>query len=924
MVQENNHDIDPLERARQASLQEGLQKLSQAQRTRVILINQLVEVSRNAQGQQGITPLMWQAAFGGEFSLSGLNAILRFTENVNQTDASGRTALMYAAIGENQRGSVRCCEALIRAGADINARCQSGLSALDLACVSGNIGVIDVLIRQGVNVNQSYGLGATEITPLRLAIRNGQTDVVKFLLERGAIVQEKDIQLLMMMPDQNKAREIVEQLKPYTSQEMMDEAVLKIGSSDFSRYGLSLGQTNLAFQEVNSMRLNRRKTHDSERDLKTEDASDLISRLGYTPDELRYLLPTPQGIANVAAGSVEDTINETGFSLNLVSYDYVPKEVLSAIRLAQYDVIKGYENEESLIQAMEENSALKDAVSLQNSMLNSMQPQQTGVGSVFRTIRVIKDVVTTAGLVAAAGGAVWVYNNPQDAMEYLKNAIEAVGRNSETADRVIQNAAHLRFATSTLFRGQSPEQLEERFGELLSRWKAVATNTDPQNFAEFQDFLNKSYTQTGNFGCNNPDFARELWICYDFARRYGLKLSDLYAVDENKLTEYKINIAILEETIRNREWTVFKEQLIMEGIKDDPNNPNDEWDRRMREESGRIDKRVKAILNGPSEITRALENVRCNFSIYNGIELAINNANRSKRQSERRSFDEILSRMRDFRNKYSNSTAYPEFANVNWTEFDRVVQTADEVFNVEQGGEITEDDKIQLENYSRYVNVVSKVEKLLTPPEVDRVLASRIMDTLNRPQERLRLKGRLISSDITTGKIIGYTDAEGNTTGPFFPVVIEEKNATGIVIERSVYLLPYNGTAKVGETTVLSDPGVQKFDVPAACLTYSINGSIEYLVKVTEYNQDQGRVVAHSYEVINGEKIQGSDEQQEVSKLDDVMVFQRDENSSGGTSSLAHSSVGDKTNVRQTLSGVAEPVAHVGVIVTERGGTQNG
>ena len=195
MVQENNHDIDPLERARQASLQEGLQKLSQAQRTRVILINQLVEVSRNAQGQQGITPLMWQAAFGGEFSLSGLNAILRFTENVNQTDASGRTALMYAAIGENQRGSVRCCEALIRAGADINARCQSGLSALDLACVTGNIGVIDVLIRQGVNVNQSYGFGATEITPLRLAIRNGQTDVVKFLLERGAIVQEKDIHI---------------------------------------------------------------------------------------------------------------------------------------------------------------------------------------------------------------------------------------------------------------------------------------------------------------------------------------------------------------------------------------------------------------------------------------------------------------------------------------------------------------------------------------------------------------------------------------------------------------------------------------------------------------------------------------------------------------------------------------------------------
>ncbi|MBQ3034762.1 MAG: ankyrin repeat domain-containing protein [Alphaproteobacteria bacterium] len=915
MVQENNHDIDPLERARQASLQEGLQKLSQAQRTRVILINQLVEVSRNAQGQQGITPLMWQAAFGGEFSLSGLNAILRFTENVNQTDASGRTALMYAAIGENQRGSVRCCEALIRAGADINARCQSGLSALDLACVSGNIGVIDVLIRQGVNVNQSYGVGATEITPLRLAIRNGQTDVVKFLLERGAIVQEKDIQLLMMMPDQNKAREIVEQLKPYTSQEMMDEAVLKIGSSDFSRYGLSLGQTNLAFQEVNSMRLNRRKTHDSERDLKTEDASDLISRLGYTPNELRYLLPTPQGITNVAAGSVEDTINETGFSLNLVSYNYVPKEVLSAIRLAQYDVIKGYENEESLIQAMEENSALKDAVSLQNSMLNSMQPQQTGVASVYKTIKVIKDVVVIAGGVAAAGGVAWVYNNPKDAKKYFDIAMEAIGQNSKTIDRGIQNAAHLSYATSTLFREQSPEQLEERFGELLSKWKAVATNTDPQNFAELQEFLNKDFTRTGNFGCNNPNFAKNLQICYDFARRNDLKLSDLYAVDVNKSTEYKVNIT--EATIRNCEWNVFKKELRMAGIENDPNDPNDDWDRCMREESTHIEERV-------NEIAEALENVRRKFSICHGIELAIDNAYRSKRQSARSSFDERLSRMRDFRNKYAD---YPKFQNVDWNEFDRVVQTADKIFNVEQGGEITEDKKIQLEVYSRYVNVVSKVEEVLTPPGADLELASRIMDTLKRPQERLRLKGQLISSDITTGKIIEYTDAEGNKEGPFFPVVIEKKIATGSVIERSVYLLPYNvtgtETAKVGETTVLSDPCVQKFDVPAACLTYSINGSIESLVEVTEYNQDQGKVVAHSYEVINGAKVQDSDQQQEVSKKD-VMVFQRDENSSEGTRTLALSSEGDKTNVGQTLSGVAEPVAHEGVIVTERGGTQNG
>ncbi len=64
--------------------QESLQRLDANQQEQVILINQLIEVSRNAQGQRGITPLMWQAAFGGESARNGLNALLRFTQDINQ------------------------------------------------------------------------------------------------------------------------------------------------------------------------------------------------------------------------------------------------------------------------------------------------------------------------------------------------------------------------------------------------------------------------------------------------------------------------------------------------------------------------------------------------------------------------------------------------------------------------------------------------------------------------------------------------------------------------------------------------------------------------------------------------------------------------------------------------------------------------
>jgi Ankyrin repeats (3 copies) len=102
---------------------------------------------------------------------------LRGGVDVNARDYQGDLVLASAP-------DARTAEALIAAGANVNAGGHDGLTPLMLAASNGRAEVVRVLIRHGAEVNAFND--AERGTALSLAVRNGHDDVARILREAGA------------------------------------------------------------------------------------------------------------------------------------------------------------------------------------------------------------------------------------------------------------------------------------------------------------------------------------------------------------------------------------------------------------------------------------------------------------------------------------------------------------------------------------------------------------------------------------------------------------------------------------------------------------------------------------------------------------------------------------------------------------------
>ncbi|WP_035384723.1 ankyrin repeat domain-containing protein [Ferriphaselus sp. R-1] len=118
--------------------------------------------------------------------LMTVRAILASGAYAKTRDAAGNTLLMLAA----QRGDLAMVELLLAAGVEVDAVDASGWSALTRAVYNpalkqGFAEIVQALIRAGANIEAPIGYG---VRPLMLAAGYGETAVVEVLLNAGADV----------------------------------------------------------------------------------------------------------------------------------------------------------------------------------------------------------------------------------------------------------------------------------------------------------------------------------------------------------------------------------------------------------------------------------------------------------------------------------------------------------------------------------------------------------------------------------------------------------------------------------------------------------------------------------------------------------------------------------------------------------------
>ncbi len=114
-----------------------------------------------------------------------VKALLKFGANVNAKTIDGVTPLMYAA----QNGHLHTVEILLHNGASVNSKPYNRIGALLGAVIAGHVFIADTLIQNGAYINST---DLNKVTPLMYAAAYNDTLMTDMLLFYGANVFLKD------------------------------------------------------------------------------------------------------------------------------------------------------------------------------------------------------------------------------------------------------------------------------------------------------------------------------------------------------------------------------------------------------------------------------------------------------------------------------------------------------------------------------------------------------------------------------------------------------------------------------------------------------------------------------------------------------------------------------------------------------------
>lgn len=96
----------------------------------------------------------------------------------------GVSVLMKAV----EKGNTATIELIIKNGADVNQSGDNGLTPLMVAIERGNMDAFFILVRSGADINKGDNSG---ITPLMRAVRNGNVEMTRELLKKGVDIKSE-------------------------------------------------------------------------------------------------------------------------------------------------------------------------------------------------------------------------------------------------------------------------------------------------------------------------------------------------------------------------------------------------------------------------------------------------------------------------------------------------------------------------------------------------------------------------------------------------------------------------------------------------------------------------------------------------------------------------------------------------------------